>query len=244
MESSFTTRPTFLSRLKNSLSLLNFLVIIWMASSLWFLWYDLPPLIQRRGLLLLVFFIYCKFRAWFKSNFICDLLQILKITFLFNFVRKTEGNYPKAFLDNFWSFESIVFRLYSLIVDCFDVAIIGYFILAILFFIKGRPQNPLRDEEDGIHGMLLEALKVVHVTKDNEMRLLENNGCPICLEDYYEGEKLIELPICLHKFHKKCIETWLQENCDCPYCRADIKENIKEIQREQERLQISVELRN
>lgn len=30
-------------------------------------------------------------------------------------------------------------------------------------------------------------------------------SCPICLEDYTKGDKLMVLPNCNHEFHSKCI---------------------------------------
>ena len=30
-------------------------------------------------------------------------------------------------------------------------------------------------------------------------------SCPICLEDYNEGDKLMVLPTCNHVFHAKCV---------------------------------------
>ncbi|KAJ2313047.1 hypothetical protein IWW52_004681, partial [Coemansia sp. RSA 2704] len=39
----------------------------------------------------------------------------------------------------------------------------------------------------------------------------------ICLSDYQQGEKLIDLP-CKHSFHKKCVVTWLESNSRCPLC--------------------------
>lgn len=45
------------------------------------------------------------------------------------------------------------------------------------------------------------------------------NECCICLEKI-NNTTLLQ---CKHKFHKKCIEKWLQKNNNCPLCRAPIK---------------------
>ena len=50
-----------------------------------------------------------------------------------------------------------------------------------------------------------------------------NNMCDICLEDYKEGEQLLELPACGHKYHIHCIRPWLTKRSNlCPHCRTDV----------------------
>jgi len=49
--------------------------------------------------------------------------------------------------------------------------------------------------------------------------------CPICLEKFKVGKFKRILPICLHQFHKKCIDKWIinDENKECPICRCNYK---------------------
>ena len=50
-----------------------------------------------------------------------------------------------------------------------------------------------------------------------------NNMCDICLEDYTDGEQLLELPACGHKYHIHCIRPWLTKRSNlCPHCRTDV----------------------
>lgn len=44
--------------------------------------------------------------------------------------------------------------------------------------------------------------------------------CPVCLEEFKEGEIVTALSPCLHKFHNVCISRWLRENRTCPVCRS------------------------
>lgn len=44
-------------------------------------------------------------------------------------------------------------------------------------------------------------------------------GCPICLSEFSDGEKVRVLPACSHRFHVRCIDTWLLSHCSCPTCR-------------------------
>ena len=50
----------------------------------------------------------------------------------------------------------------------------------------------------------------------------EDTSCTICMCDYEPGDDLMLMPLCLHKFHKTCIETWFKENRTCPVCRMNI----------------------
>lgn len=52
--------------------------------------------------------------------------------------------------------------------------------------------------------------------KKHKETTVEN--CTICLERMRKGEKLKFMP-CVHKFHEKCIETWLRGHRVCPICR-------------------------
>jgi hypothetical protein len=42
--------------------------------------------------------------------------------------------------------------------------------------------------------------------------------CSICREDYENGDRLAKLP-CGHKFHSKCVTSWINRTQSCPMCR-------------------------
>eukprot|EP01105_Mastigella_eilhardi_P020817 TRINITY_DN4999_c0_g1_i1.p1 TRINITY_DN4999_c0_g1~~TRINITY_DN4999_c0_g1_i1.p1 ORF type:complete len:206 (-),score=47.54 TRINITY_DN4999_c0_g1_i1:61-678(-) len=48
----------------------------------------------------------------------------------------------------------------------------------------------------------------------------QQDKCSICLSAYEEGDELTTLPLCLHTFHKGCIDHWLGINKVCPVCRS------------------------
>merc|ERR1712226_1301694 len=47
----------------------------------------------------------------------------------------------------------------------------------------------------------------------------EWNICPICLDQFNEGDVVIVSKHCSHLFHKNCILAWLEKHDACPCCR-------------------------
>jgi len=52
----------------------------------------------------------------------------------------------------------------------------------------------------------------------SEVMMAQAATCPVCLEDYKLGQVVRRLP-CMHFFHKRCIDQWLQRHGTCPTCR-------------------------
>jgi len=52
--------------------------------------------------------------------------------------------------------------------------------------------------------------------------------CPICLEDYEEGDKLRYLQ-CKHHFHLECVDKWLLSNKSCPVCKRNVDDKDDDI---------------
>lgn len=48
--------------------------------------------------------------------------------------------------------------------------------------------------------------------------LLQNETCTICIEDFKLNENILVIKKCKHSFHKKCIQTWINEKEICPNC--------------------------
>eukprot|EP00210_Caulerpa_lentillifera_P002646 g2528.t1 len=72
----------------------------------------------------------------------------------------------------------------------------------------------------------------VHKCGPNHQEICsDEQTCPICLEAYVEGDRLLVLPSCKHKYHTKCIVQWLRLRGDCPICRRRIKDEIKSAKR-------------
>lgn len=57
---------------------------------------------------------------------------------------------------------------------------------------------------------------------ENEMK---ESHCPICLDNYEDGDHIFYSQYCSHYFHKECIEEWLEKNFECPCCRIQMISN-------------------
>ncbi|KAK8944352.1 RING-H2 finger protein ATL72 [Platanthera zijinensis] len=44
--------------------------------------------------------------------------------------------------------------------------------------------------------------------------------CAVCLGAYGAAERVKLMPVCRHKFHPGCIDTWLLSRGSCPVCRC------------------------
>ncbi|KAL0918544.1 hypothetical protein M5K25_010558 [Dendrobium thyrsiflorum] len=57
--------------------------------------------------------------------------------------------------------------------------------------------------------------------------------CAVCLNEFEDGEKIRNLPLCGHSFHIDCIDMWFSSHSNCPLCRAAV-EAVPSCQREEE----------
>jgi len=51
--------------------------------------------------------------------------------------------------------------------------------------------------------------------------LEESDNCSICLENYNK-DNIINVLKCGHKYHKDCIDDWINDNNNCPLCRLSL----------------------
>mmetsp|Transcript_18737 Transcript_18737/g.13563 ORF Transcript_18737/g.13563 Transcript_18737/m.13563 type:complete len:96 (+) Transcript_18737:247-534(+) len=65
---------------------------------------------------------------------------------------------------------------------------------------------------------LISKLKKLPDVKEEELQGADN-VCIICLEEIKVGKRLK----CGHVFHLNCLRRWLEQNIQCPTCRANIE---------------------
>lgn len=49
----------------------------------------------------------------------------------------------------------------------------------------------------------------------------EGEECPLCLEEYAQGEEVLKLPCC-HVFHEGCLGPWFKRSLSCPMCKREL----------------------
>ncbi|XP_031418972.2 E3 ubiquitin-protein ligase RNF126-like isoform X2 [Clupea harengus] len=64
----------------------------------------------------------------------------------------------------------------------------------------------------------IKSLPTIQVTQEH---VGAGQECPVCKEDYSEGESVRQLP-CNHLFHNDCIVPWLEQHDTCPVCRKSL----------------------
>ena len=52
-------------------------------------------------------------------------------------------------------------------------------------------------------------------------RKCRNDSCPICMEEYSNGDDLVLCP-CRHAYHRVCLENWLRVKNFCPLCKKPV----------------------
>lgn len=92
-------------------------------------------------------------------------------------------------------------------------------------------EEPTQAEPDTLSTEQLEKIPIVvydtalveegleKASPDSPRGGMTREGCPICIEEYEDGEKVRVLP-CFHLFHKECIDFWLTtQHKTCPVCK-------------------------
>ena len=54
-------------------------------------------------------------------------------------------------------------------------------------------------------------------------RSLSEEVCSICCDNFSEKQKIRKMPVCDHRFHKACIDKWLQKKPICPNCNRNVR---------------------
>lgn len=94
----------------------------------------------------------------------------------------------------------------------------------ICFLLLHRPRsNKIREKQESWGWCaFLYHLKILVVLIRIVYCFLVGCRCAVCLGDYQNSEKLLQLPVCGHAFHKECIDQWLVNNATCPICRTSL----------------------
>ncbi|XP_038722142.1 receptor homology region, transmembrane domain- and RING domain-containing protein 1 [Tripterygium wilfordii] len=101
-------------------------------------------------------------------------------------------------------------------------------IFALLVVVFMAPRHWLYGQHTNcqfkcIDTKLVEAFPCRTFNSDHLSNYHGGETCPICLEDYKDGEILKVLP-CQHEFHSSCVDSWLTKwGTFCPVCKLDVR---------------------
>ena len=97
--------------------------------------------------------------------------------------------------------------------------------LLYLYFIPTTTPNPTNQRNTDV----LTDQQIISATENVIIDLntldLNNNVCPISLENYRNGETVLKIKHCNHMFKTMHLMLWFRSNCVCPVCRHDIRQN-------------------
>jgi len=93
-------------------------------------------------------------------------------------------------------------------------------------FLYGIPTEI--SQKTGLETSDIEKLPVngYSLSLQNVLKANHSETCPICFEDYKDGDALTALPKCEHRFHPQCINGWLVKSPLCPLCRGNVRNNL------------------
>lgn len=95
----------------------------------------------------------------------------------------------------------------------------------LLSSIRDQEINNAIQQFSQHHGLLDEERTIL---KNYKNYIPKNEECSICQDKYGFLDEICELP-CGHKFHKDCVDKWLENNTTCPMCRHNIREDSGDI---------------
>ena len=70
-------------------------------------------------------------------------------------------------------------------------------------------------------------VSITDLNKNSTLEISEDSDekCTICL-DKYKNKDIKRILKCNHGFHQGCIDTWLENNTNCPVCRTSVLEKL------------------
>lgn len=86
-------------------------------------------------------------------------------------------------------------------------------------------ENMTQEEQAGLAKEVMDSLSVIKYEKEKNKNVPDDaKSCPICIEEFEDGNEVRYL-WCMHRFHKDCVDKWLEKHSNCPMCKKEYNEN-------------------
>ena len=212
-------------------SCINLFGILFYISSLYSHWSHLTPCFQRQGVVIGITLVYWQLKLLVQPSYLVESLQFLITFILTEKLNAADQLSIESCLKTTDMFTKITYTLYFFLYGYYVATIIVFALLLLGSILYDCYYHtvilPRRNRLTSIRGREFNELETIKYNKIVGSVSESELSCSICLTDFDENEMVIRLPVCWHHFHKTCIKIWLQNHRECPYCRADIKVNLK-----------------
>ena len=206
-------------------------------------WTEMTPCIQRQVALICFWMIYWRFAS--PVDYVGRIWETVQFTVVF-WIAETNNRADAQIIPDCLNTKGIfilgfIKTIFYIFLYTYTVAsaIFILLILGILTYVlfSHFVLAPRRRRQQGLSQAQFDSLEEIEFRAIEHMDDDGERVCSICLIDFNNGEKLIQLPICKHLFHGECVKRWLQENSLCPYCRSDIKNSLEILKQDRGRSQ-------
>ena len=193
-----------------------------------YVWNQIPICLQRILFVNCCYILYLRFADAKNTFFVLDFFQITLLLWIVRGYNENDDSVDNTCLDSggsyflylsdiFYQFLLWTYTLSSIFLISFVIAAIVYLIIDH-FYIR-----PRRLRNGGLSENEFASLPIINYIEG----VNENILCSICLNDYNQNERVVQLPGCNHLFHFECVRLWLNTHLECPYCRSNVRDQLR-----------------
>jgi len=220
-------------RCNKTISVISFVAIIGFIAVLFMNWSSLTPCAQRQAVAVVIAFMFWQFRGDSLASFFGEILQVTAVFIIIQKLNMADMEAGKSCLEIYTPYSKFIYILYVFFFSYYMglSMILGFLMTGYMIHecMGGSVNQRNRRSLRSVRGRDFEALEKVKFSVSTMNSLSNQTMCSICLSEFEELEEIIKLPVCNHCFHNNCLKTWLETHYECPYCRSNIKTNLRSI---------------